>query len=232
MQDRAAVLGLLVLAAVAWAVPRAVRFLRDRPPAAPRVVYGVAEGGAVRLLWRPRGPLEIRGADEGQILGPDGRPAGRVEGWEGLLLGRPLDLNRASRADLEALPGVGPATAQSLLETRDRLGGFRRWEDLLRVPGVGAKTLNRLRPWFRPLRGEPADPPPELLPPESPSGLRCWLPRRPSEVRPHVTPQRVPEVLLPPSPVDDARGDLARQHGVLVLGRQAGDPAAEFALLP
>jgi len=55
-------------------------------------------------------------------------------------------LNYATREELEALPGVGPKTAQRILDYRARYGPFRRLEDLLLVPRIGPKTLDRLRP--------------------------------------------------------------------------------------
>ena len=56
--------------------------------------------------------------------------------------GGPLvDLNRADAAALEALPGVGPVTAQRILEHRARIGGFRSVEELLDVSGIGEATL-------------------------------------------------------------------------------------------
>ncbi len=57
-----------------------------------------------------------------------------------------VSLNRASLAELEALPGVGPELARRIVEHRPYL----RVEDLLRVPGIGPKTLSRLRPLVTP----------------------------------------------------------------------------------
>lgn len=58
----------------------------------------------------------------------------------------PLDVNRASAAALEALPGVGPALAGRIVASRDADGPFRDADDLLRVNGVGPALLDRLRP--------------------------------------------------------------------------------------
>ena len=61
----------------------------------------------------------------------------------------PVDLNRATAAELEALPGVGPATATAIITWRGENGGFRRVDDLLEVPGIGPARLERLRPHVR-----------------------------------------------------------------------------------
>ena len=58
----------------------------------------------------------------------------------------PLDLNLATREQLEELPGVGPALAGRILEARERKGSFGSPEDLLEVRGIGPATLKRLRP--------------------------------------------------------------------------------------
>jgi competence protein ComEA len=57
-----------------------------------------------------------------------------------------IDLNRANRAELMQLPGVGPALADALLADRERNGPFRAVDELRRVPGVGPTTFARLRP--------------------------------------------------------------------------------------
>jgi competence protein ComEA len=66
----------------------------------------------------------------------------------GLLETGRIRVNRASARDLEALPGIGPVMAKRILEERDLHGPFRRPEDLLRVKGIGPKTLARLADRF------------------------------------------------------------------------------------
>ena len=56
----------------------------------------------------------------------------------------PLDLNQASQADLEELPGVGPVTAERILAWRETNGRFTSVEELLEVSGIGEKTLAQL----------------------------------------------------------------------------------------
>lgn len=57
-----------------------------------------------------------------------------------------LDLNRATMAEFERLPGIGPVLAKTLWENRERHGPFRTVEDLKRVKGIGAKRLELVRP--------------------------------------------------------------------------------------
>lgn len=58
---------------------------------------------------------------------------------------RPLDLNRATAAELARLPGVGPGLAQRILDERERRGGFDSPEALRRIVGLGPKKLAALR---------------------------------------------------------------------------------------
>ncbi len=60
-------------------------------------------------------------------------------------LGARVNVNTASREELETLPGIGPKTAQAIIEYR-RARPFGRIEDITRVRGIGPKTLERLRP--------------------------------------------------------------------------------------
>lgn len=54
-------------------------------------------------------------------------------------------LNLASEAELRKLPGIGKSRARAIVEQRERVGRFRRLEDLLRVKGIGPKRLAALR---------------------------------------------------------------------------------------
>jgi competence protein ComEA len=58
----------------------------------------------------------------------------------------PLNLNTATAAELEKLPGVGPAVAARILEYRQKNGGFKKIEDLMNVRGIGEKSFLRLKP--------------------------------------------------------------------------------------
>lgn len=57
----------------------------------------------------------------------------------------PIDVNRATAAELEGLPGVGPATAAAIVDDRERNGPFAAVDDLDRVPGIGPAKLDAIR---------------------------------------------------------------------------------------
>lgn len=57
-----------------------------------------------------------------------------------------LDLNQATSTELQALPGIGPKTAESIVEERERGGAFTSLQDLSdRVRGIGPKKLESLQ---------------------------------------------------------------------------------------
>ena len=58
----------------------------------------------------------------------------------------PINLNTATAADLEKLPGVGPAVAARIIEHRQKNGPFKKIEDLMTIRGIGEKTFLRLKP--------------------------------------------------------------------------------------
>jgi len=69
--------------------------------------------------------------------GPEPSPGGGPE--------PPIDLNTASAADLEELPGIGPATAEAIVDHREQHGPFPSVESLLDVRGIGDAKLAELR---------------------------------------------------------------------------------------
>lgn len=56
-----------------------------------------------------------------------------------------IDINTAGLDELQTLKGVGPVTAQRILEYRTRIGRFDSVDQLLEVKGIGAKTLEKFR---------------------------------------------------------------------------------------
>jgi comEA protein len=118
----------------------------------------VAGSGVGWSVWRggtvvvPGRVVEERGnragvGDSGGGKGEQARAGGELgegaAGGEGL--GRGIDVNTAGQAELELLPGIGPALARRIIEDREANGAFERVEDLDRVSGIGPKTVERLR---------------------------------------------------------------------------------------
>ncbi|WP_051215318.1 helix-hairpin-helix domain-containing protein [Granulicoccus phenolivorans] len=90
----------------------------------------------------------------GQVRQPEGDGAGSGGGGSGgggggsgtPGPGQKLNLNNATQAQLESLPGIGPKTAEKILAWRKEHGRFTRIEELQEVPGIGAKTFAELAP--------------------------------------------------------------------------------------
>lgn len=149
------------------------------PPVPPIVVHvlgAVRKPGVVTLPDRSRvqdaikaaGGL-LRSADPGElnlaqllsdgqqvVIGSDRDPAGEVRdgGGAGTTAGGPaagamLDLNRATAAQLEELPGVGPVTAGRVVAWRSEHQRFSRVEELQEVDGIGPKTYAQIAPHVR-----------------------------------------------------------------------------------
>lgn len=59
-----------------------------------------------------------------------------------------LEVDHATAADFERLPGIGPSLAARIVADRERNGAFGSPEGLDRVPGIGPKILERIRPFF------------------------------------------------------------------------------------
>ncbi|MDE2003723.1 MAG: helix-hairpin-helix domain-containing protein [Betaproteobacteria bacterium] len=57
-----------------------------------------------------------------------------------------VDLNTATKDDLVALSGIGPAKAQAILDYRAQHGGFKSVDELKSVKGIGARQFEKLRP--------------------------------------------------------------------------------------
>lgn len=58
--------------------------------------------------------------------------------------GDAIDLNTATKAELESLPGIGPTLAQRILDYRDEYGDFYSVEELAEVPGISEALMNEL----------------------------------------------------------------------------------------
>lgn len=61
------------------------------------------------------------------------------------ILNPKININHASQAQLETLPGIGPATAKSIIDYRDNISSFNSIEDIMDVPGIGEATYNEIK---------------------------------------------------------------------------------------
>lgn len=57
----------------------------------------------------------------------------------------PIDLNTATAAQLQQVPGIGPTTAQSIVRMREKSGRFHRVEDLLAIHGISPVKFEKIR---------------------------------------------------------------------------------------
>jgi len=64
-----------------------------------------------------------------------------------------LNVNLASQEELERLPGIGPVKAKAIVDFREKNGPFKSVEDLVQIPGIGEKTLEKLLPYITVFEG-------------------------------------------------------------------------------
>src|SRR5208282_3742661 len=60
----------------------------------------------------------------------------------------PINLNSASAAELQQVPGIGPSTADKILQMRKSYGAFKSVDDLLAIKGIGPKRLEKMRKYL------------------------------------------------------------------------------------
>jgi competence protein ComEA len=113
---------------VADAVARAGGVTRKADPAALNLAAPIADGEQV--LVPARLPVAVA-ASQGAAV--PGVPPG------------PIQLSSATAEQLDSLPGIGPATAQKILDYRAEHGAFRSVEELDEVPGIGPARVEQLR---------------------------------------------------------------------------------------
>src|SRR6266446_10672865 len=77
----------------------------------------------------------------------------------------PVNLNTATSAELQQVPGIGPATAEKILKMRKSYGAFKSVDDLLAIRGIGKKRLDKMRKYLTVGKpGTPKNMPPSAKP--------------------------------------------------------------------
>jgi competence protein ComEA len=60
----------------------------------------------------------------------------------------PININTATSEQLQEVPGIGPATAEKILQMRKSYGAFKSVDDLLSIKGIGKKRLDKMRKYL------------------------------------------------------------------------------------
>jgi competence protein ComEA len=131
-------------------------------------VYSFPEPPTLAAVWqRAGGPglppdkdKKIPSGSRVEVTTAGGYRLAAMPGAKLLTLGLPLNLNRASAADLEAVPGLGPALAQRIVAYRQAHGPFKKIDDLVEVSGISPQNLPKLKPYLG-LGGPEAMTPPD-----------------------------------------------------------------------
>jgi competence protein ComEA len=123
-----------------------------RVPTGARVADAVARaGGVTRKAELALVNLAALVADGEQVVVPlRGAAAVGASGGVASAPSGPVHLNSATIEQLDALPGVGPVTAQKIVDFRTQHGGFGSVDELDAVPGIGPARLSDLRPLVAP----------------------------------------------------------------------------------
>jgi competence protein ComEA len=107
------------------------------------IVLGAASiAGMAWSMWRSS-PSRAPGVALNPVAAPAAEP--RISPLPDRPVAKRVNINTATAAELELLPGVGPTVALRIIEQRQTNGPFKRVEDLDQVRGIGARTLEKLR---------------------------------------------------------------------------------------
>jgi len=112
------------------------------------LVLGVASvlGVSWAILSGRAGPIPATGQQPETQSKPATDSETIGEGRSRPDVARLININTASSAELQLLPGIGPARASAIIEDRTANGPFHAIDDLQRVHGIGPKTVQNIRP--------------------------------------------------------------------------------------
>ena len=113
------------------------------------LVADLQQGDVSSLAPTPRAAI-APGDSSQTTAGAASRPSKARRVPEPSLRPGGLEMDRATEADWERLPGIGPSLAARIVADRAERGPFQTPEGLLRVRGIGPRTLDRIRPYLAP----------------------------------------------------------------------------------
>lgn len=93
-------------------------------------------------------PIPSRSYDEAALLSAENPRSGPLSIRQKYLLGKRLDINTATIAEISELPGISDEVAAAVVEERDRLGRFPSPSGLLAVKGIKGKRLRKILPFL------------------------------------------------------------------------------------
>ncbi len=119
-----------------------------RLPAGSRVADAVERAGGPAGRAEPNAiNLAARLADGQQVIVPE---AGVTSASTAVAEDGPISLGSADQADLETIEGIGPVTAADIIEFRDERGGVASIDELDEIPGIGPATIESLSDRLQP----------------------------------------------------------------------------------
>lgn len=150
------VLGAVSIAGMGWSI-----FGREPRPSTGRDAASFFSAPAPTPSPAPAAPLPSKPLDDTPPLTPDTTaaapaqrpaersatptvPSSKLPPAAGA--SRLINLNTATAAELELLPGIGPALAARIVEDRTKNGPYKRVDDIDRVKGIGPRLLEKIRP--------------------------------------------------------------------------------------
>lgn len=108
-----------------------------------------ADGGSQQTAVQEPAVQEPAGADAAEAAGVGAeseKAAQAITQDMSVTADGKININRASAAELDELPGIGAAKAKAIVAEREKNGPFRSVDDLLRVKGIGPKLLEKMKP--------------------------------------------------------------------------------------
>jgi len=107
---------------------------------------------------------------------------------------KPININTANSEELQQVPGIGPATADKILQMRKSYGAFKSVDDLLSIRGIGKKRLEKMRKYLTVSKSASLN-----------------KPARPGCAKPAASPSKTPPA-SPPAESEDPKSNSSRRR--------------------